>query len=60
MTQRAKLLRKRITTLKDQLAEAEKRGESESYLALCRFKIDELKTALACEEAVTPTKKAGQ
>lgn len=50
MTPRAKLLQRRIATLRERLADAIKRGESESYLALCRFKIDEAEAALANEE----------
>jgi len=43
-------IRKRLEVLRQQLADAEANGESESYLALCRFKIDELEAALNREE----------
>lgn len=46
-----------IQTLKSRVAEAEaryvaakKRGETETYLALARFEIDQLKSALDAEE----------
>jgi hypothetical protein len=46
MTQREKILHKRIDDLRARLADAEKRGEPESYLALYRFQLEELQAAL--------------
>lgn len=47
---RTEYIRKRLAELRQRLAEAEANGESESYLALCRFKIDELEATLKREE----------
>lgn len=46
MTQREKILRQRIADLRTRHADAEKRGESETFLALIRFQIEELESAL--------------
>jgi len=51
MPNRTDYTRKRLAELRERLAEAEVNGESESYLALCRFKIDELEATLKREEA---------
>lgn len=45
-----KTLKRRITAAEGRYKAAEARGETESYLSLCRFKIDELKAALEREE----------
>jgi hypothetical protein len=47
---RARLIKLNLAALNQQYEAAKARGESETYLALARFKIDELKAALADAE----------
>lgn len=47
--QRTRNLKRRLAQLKARLSEAQERGESETFLALCRFKIEELEQAIASE-----------
>lgn len=49
-TLHARALKRSLERLKSLHETAKERGESETYLALCRFKIDELEAALAREE----------
>ena len=47
---RAQLFRLNLAALEQRYEAAKSRGESETYLALARFKIDELKAAIEREE----------
>lgn len=47
---RLKLFRLNLAALEQRYEAAKARGESETYLALARFKIDELKAAIEREE----------
>ncbi|MEQ9434717.1 hypothetical protein [Hyphomonas sp.] len=50
MTIRERLIRFNLLELQQRYDAAVERGESEVYLALCKFKIDDLKDALATAE----------
>lgn len=54
MHSRTKILCQRLAELKARLADATKRGESETYLSLYRFKIEELELTITREAGVAP------
>lgn len=58
MSVRERLIRFNLVELQQRYEAAVKSGESDAYLALCRFKIDELKSALAAAEKRTDRKTA--